>query len=562
MINYLLGSASKIVSASDTVVSARERLIQQCTRVSLVLLLISALGLTLLRLTRIHEPFLHHHGWNGAICYTIAKAYNYYGLWELGLRPVQNLGPVEYIGDYYIHWPPLFWIILSRLFLIFGDGEAVGRILVTLLSLVNITWVVLIARRWLATWTSLMAGAIYAVIPVTFAYSDMVYAYQLCSVAALGAVYCMTAPQMKTASHWRWEIAAWLLIAAGIWTSWEAFLLVPTVLLRLFWQRDARTVAISLRFAAVSMLSLGALVVVYLGPRDEMAREIMDAAAFRMGLSEYAPEAGVYTFYNVREYKKVGNFSRIRLYAEMMGRGIQELSGIACVAILLIMLKTVPALQRGETWPELLYWLGLPALLWFVLFPRQAAVHTFQFMIWAPMAAICVALLVQQIVYFAARSKSVRVFALGGVWLAIAFQGALKDQLAQKPAEDIQNQYEMARILNDRTYENSVILTAYENAIVTCYSDRHVIRGVGADEYEAAMSHVDRHLENHPVVFAGYYGRHIALHRKLREKGFTPIIYEDKVVLYELKGQGIRSKDAAPMNDLLPETLPEAAQPL
>src|SRR5206468_11295223 len=51
-----------------------------------------------------------------------------FGLFELGFVPVQNNPPLTASPDAYLHWPPLYPVVLALVFRLFGDGVIVHHL--------------------------------------------------------------------------------------------------------------------------------------------------------------------------------------------------------------------------------------------------------------------------------------------------------------------------------------------------------------------------------------------------------------------------------------------------
>jgi hypothetical protein len=99
--------------------------------VMVILLLGSVVAGVLVLTAHLHvlaEPFdAEPHAWGSAHFATIARTYAEQGFMALKGLPIGNNPPLGREPDAYIHWPPLFSMVLSMVFRVFGISEAVAR---------------------------------------------------------------------------------------------------------------------------------------------------------------------------------------------------------------------------------------------------------------------------------------------------------------------------------------------------------------------------------------------------------------------------------------------------
>lgn len=70
----------------------------------------------------------YRHAWVSSHFAVMARTFNEIGLFNLGLAPVQNNVPLTNSPDAYLHWPPLYPILLALLFRAFGEGVVVQHL--------------------------------------------------------------------------------------------------------------------------------------------------------------------------------------------------------------------------------------------------------------------------------------------------------------------------------------------------------------------------------------------------------------------------------------------------
>src|SRR5436190_21735478 len=75
--------------------------------------------------------------WMSADSSVIAQSFVHNGVLALGGVPINNNPPLGLQPDAYIHWPPLFQILLSVAFRAFGESEVVGYSFMCLILFAN-----------------------------------------------------------------------------------------------------------------------------------------------------------------------------------------------------------------------------------------------------------------------------------------------------------------------------------------------------------------------------------------------------------------------------------------
>jgi len=112
-------------------------------------MLIAAAALALIAL---YARLLHlsfdgdYQGWASASCMTMAHSFNQLGALHLHFVPVQNNLPLGSDPDVYLHWPPLFPLLLSVVTRVLGDHESSGRLFALTITLATTCVVMAIAR--------------------------------------------------------------------------------------------------------------------------------------------------------------------------------------------------------------------------------------------------------------------------------------------------------------------------------------------------------------------------------------------------------------------------------
>jgi 4-amino-4-deoxy-L-arabinose transferase-like glycosyltransferase len=107
-------------------------------------------------------------GWASSSCMTMAHSFNQLGALHTHFVPIQNNLPLGSNPDVYLHWPPLFPLLLSFFTRILGDHESSARLFALAITLVTTCVVVAIARRLYGTRVALLSGFFFLTARATF----------------------------------------------------------------------------------------------------------------------------------------------------------------------------------------------------------------------------------------------------------------------------------------------------------------------------------------------------------------------------------------------------------
>lgn len=101
----------------------------------LVLLFVGVLILSV----NLNKPFWGHHDWNGAYWGNVARNFTRHGIFETRLGMIYNVGPATPDNfAYTFHFSPLYPLLLSLFFRLFGISEVTARSLSIILSVTTL----------------------------------------------------------------------------------------------------------------------------------------------------------------------------------------------------------------------------------------------------------------------------------------------------------------------------------------------------------------------------------------------------------------------------------------
>ena len=183
------------------------------------------------------KPFWGEHDWNGVRYGNIARNYFKYGLINLKFAQVENSGPINgHQIEYFTHYPPLFPILISLSYKIFGISEWSTRLVPLLASSGSILLIFLIGTKLWDFKTGFLAALLSLVIPInlyfgkTPVHEPVLVFFILLSFLAYLYLKSSDKIQFKV-----WFILA--LIAAHL-TTWAGFFLTPAITILTIFKRD------------------------------------------------------------------------------------------------------------------------------------------------------------------------------------------------------------------------------------------------------------------------------------------------------------------------------------
>jgi 4-amino-4-deoxy-L-arabinose transferase-like glycosyltransferase len=157
--------------------------------------------------------------------------------------------------------PPLYFIALSGLRAIAGEGEYALRFLSVMLGVLTVPLLYVTGRRLFSPLAGMLAAALGAFSPFFIWYAQEARMYAALVVLSLASVYTLLRAIEPTAPHaWRrWSL--WMLVtAAALYTHFTAFFLLPfegLLILAVVWRRRRRWVLVAACGLIVLALPIG-----------------------------------------------------------------------------------------------------------------------------------------------------------------------------------------------------------------------------------------------------------------------------------------------------------------
>lgn len=136
----------------------------------LILLLVGTLILSV----NLNKPFWGHHDWNGAYWGNVARNFARYGIFETKLGMIYNVGQtVQANFAYTFHFSPLYPLLLSIFYWLFGVSEVTARSLSVILSIATLFVFYHLIRIFNSNRVALVALALWIATPMFIYFGKM-----------------------------------------------------------------------------------------------------------------------------------------------------------------------------------------------------------------------------------------------------------------------------------------------------------------------------------------------------------------------------------------------------
>jgi hypothetical protein len=508
-----------------------------------------------------------YQGWASASCMIMARGFAQLGLWHTHLVPFQNNLPIGSEPDVYLHWPPLYPIVLSFFLRLFGDTPSSGRLLELAIVLASAGFVWLIAQRLYTSLVATLAAFFFLTARATYEGASAILQQPLAVLFALASVYCFlraiperdeeAAPQSRTVLF---ATLGAIATALTILSAWDPIFIPFGLLAAAIYMRRRRAARVAAFYCAVAVVTFAGVQLLYILSYPRLFANQLATIAYRAGLPFHG-EHGVRlaTIVDVVHYEE--QFGLVTAWWWAMRNVEQFFSSIVLVAALLfaaIWWRNGKRADQPGTW--VLGGLLLPTVIWFLAMRNYVAIHSFPLVLAAPFVAIAAGFVLDRLWtrYSASPAdKPILWTLLIGVPL-LAMHPLLiqyRDSMMQ-PKPEFES---LSAIIHDDTPPEAVVLTSAESLVPVYYGQRHVIRGVNTDAWlNLSILQARKEFPDSPLYFA----TRSEDARKLAS-GLTLLVQERQLgdsTLYRVP-PGASSSEVGPLQndiDSLPRVIPKA----
>ncbi|MEI9425134.1 hypothetical protein O7A70_28640 [Mesorhizobium sp. Cs1299R1N1] len=454
------------------------------------------------------DAYNYEYAWVSSHFAVMARTFNVIGLFDLGLVPVQNNAPLTDSPDAYLHWPPLYPVLLALLFRFLGEGAVIQHLLSVTLNLVSaaLIWRSLADRSSDRTAASLAVLAFLGA-PMMFSFGFVGLHLHLAIMLTLLALV-LFASNTGAAARGGDASRRQILLSVGavayflaVMTSWEPLLAAPALCFLALLDRHRQTTLALLLLGFAATAALLSIALLYGSEYPHFAERLWNRALLRSGESValYPPD---YTPHDLQDivlpnptdtlttYVWHGILSRLPALGMLGMLGLA--GGLACV-------RAAAEFPR----PAIAIYLGSLSMffLWSILMRNHMGIHEYEMLILLPAAACGVGLSCERFLPFRGASSSeptgrnenpslqeardtIRRRAL--VCLAAPFLVAsssyatIRDTIGDfTPSNEM---IAMAELSKAVLPENAIIATPYSRMEFVYYSGRHVIRAIESEE--------------------------------------------------------------------------------
>jgi 4-amino-4-deoxy-L-arabinose transferase-like glycosyltransferase len=416
------------------------------------------------------------HAWATAHVALLARSFNQFGILHLHGVPIQNNPPLGLQPDRYIHWPPLYPIVLSLAFRTFGESEGVVHGLAMLVTVAYLLAFWHLVRYCFDPEVAMLSMFGLLTLPTFGQYATLGWTPNSVMGAACGALYCFLRGT-ETRLDWKWVSAGAGILAAGICCLWEAAPLGFVLLGAAFFARSRTRRTAAAVYAAVSLITVATVLALLVSSSPELRDDLWATVRYRMGQPYHAIRIPLHAMADAAistRHLALGPWilNLIDVWGRLLG------GALGLVASTGVVFWTW---ENRSNRPNAFFavggLLGL-VLVWILLFPNHVFIHDYETLIAAPLFAVGLGFVLQL--------GSDR---LPGPlrWLTVlvvplilivplsrhTLQGFVKPDSAGLLA--------YARDIEEATSASAVVLSPIDSMVPVYYSHRHLIRSVVDD---------------------------------------------------------------------------------
>ncbi len=482
-------------------------------------LVVAALAVVALYARLLHLSFDgDYQGWASASCMTMAHSFNQLGAFHLHFVPIQNNLPLGTDPDVYLHWPPLFPLLLSFVTRILGDHESSGRLFALVITLATACVVIVIARRLYGTRVALLSGFFFLTARATYEGGRAILHQPLAmffgSVTVLFFLLAIDMPQATTPHPTsRRKLFGLLGLLATICTTltaWDPIFIALGLLLSSIYLRHRNAIRLAALYLVANVLTFFAVQADYILAYPALFRNQFATIAFRAGLKfNVASSLRLHTIVDSVHYT-TSQLSFIGTYSHALRWLFEGFGTFTLLAPFLFVALWLPSGRRhNANAVYLLGGLGLPWLLFFALMRNYVSIHPFALVLGAPFLAITSGF-VLDIIWDRLQTATVaddnRRHLLHVMVVILPLLTLYPLSMAVRNARIPFGPFEfqdLSAIIHHNTPPNAVTLATAESAVPIYYSDRHIVRGIATPELlRIAIPQARAAFPGSPLFFA------------------------------------------------------------
>lgn len=447
-------------------------------RIPIVWISVAALLTFINWISTLNSPFAaEEHAWASAHMALLARSFAQLGIVGLHGVPIQNNLPLGLQPDRYVHWPPLYPILLSVAFRIFGESEAVVHAFVVVMNVCYLAAFYLLIQRCLGRNAAMLSVFALLTLPVFIEQGTVAWTPDAAMGTVCAALYCFVRGT-ETHVNWKWISAGSGAVALAVCFSWEAAPLGLILLGLATWQRFRTRQLAGAAYAVAGLGAAAMVLVLVVSVSPELRNDLFATVRYRMGGAYHPTNVPIHSWADKMLY--TGHITvRDWFNTVVIDRGplLGGMLGLLATTGLLIW-----AWNKRKTRPDVFSFvgglLGIAAV-WVALFPNHVFIHDYQDLIAAPVVCVGIGLALKVGFERLSGAPGWLFILILPLILIIPLAGhTVNGFRKQEPAKIL----EYAKEIEGSTTPSSVVLSPLLTMVPVYYSHRHIIRGVGDDE--------------------------------------------------------------------------------
>jgi hypothetical protein len=493
------------------------------------------------------DPF----SWASTNEMTSARSYAETGIVTLHGLQITNNPPLGKRPDAYTHWPPLFPMILSRFFLVFGESDAVARVMALACSSLLILAFYFLARTCLENKTAVCSVFALLTLPAFSVFARLVLGVNLSLAFMIVALAAFIISSQDGTMDTRWAWVGGGAFAMAVLVRWEPLFLAPSLVIVALLQKNRQRLKLALLYSAIGAITVFTVLAIYMAAAPWLRGDLWETILYRTGLRPYGERAaGLHQLATQLYYARHPMPGFREWMGEFASRTFNGLGTFGLLAVFTAMLLAYRYRRRQEGNALFVILGGLLGtwIFWYLLMSNQVFDNGFEIMWAAPGAALCLGMGVE----FLSFDLLVTRLAPWAVSLALLIplaQYTIDVASLPKLTDGVEYSHE----INAFTEMDSVVFTPFDGMETVYYSRRHVIRSISDDNaVESALQRVDAALPGATVYIALHPALLASFAASLRA---FPVIKQTKhlvLIRVTVAGNGAGSAAASTLQTFLP----------
>jgi 4-amino-4-deoxy-L-arabinose transferase-like glycosyltransferase len=536
---------------TPTSTDAETSISQDAGRFGLLKLAALWFALACIALIFLYSRLLHlsfdgdYQGWASASCMTMAHSFNQLGAFHTHFVPIQNNLPLGSDPDVYLHWPPLFPLLLSFVTRTLGDHESSGRLFALAITFATTSIVVLIARHLYGTRVALLSGFFFLTARATYEGGRAVLHQPLAMLFGSATVlFFLLAVEAKPHPlQSPKKIFAFLGLITTICTvfsAWDPAFIPLGLLIAALYLRHRSAARLAALYLLAGIFTFVAIQADYILAYPALFKNQFATIAYRAGLKFNGDSSmRLHTIVD-RVHYGPEQLSLVGTYSHTFRWVFENFGNFTLLAASLFLALWLQSDRRRNT--AAVYVLGglcLPWLLFFALMRNYVSIHSFALVLAAPFLAIASGFVLDRIwdhLNTTGAAGNDRRYLLYVMLTVVPFLTLYPLLMAGRNAK-IPNEppqfHDLSAIIQHNTSPSAVTLSPAESAVPVYYSDRHIVRGIAtSDLLRQAIPQAHAAFPGSPLFFAVQQADRASFSDILPQ--LTPIAHQGDSTLYAI----------------------------